>query len=248
VPARDEWPGAEHRDPPLGSSTYTVRAPLAAWLCAEAARAGGELGRYRVLDVGCGAKPYFPYFEPYASEYVGVDIDNATAELNGAVEDLPVPDASYDVVLCTQVLEHALDPARGVSELSRVVAPGGRVLASTHGVQVYHPGPEDFWRWTHTGLERLFREHGTWETVTVRPSSGTTACVGMVLAIYVDLLMRKRLHAGWASSALVAAINRIAGALDRVSPDLREPRPGALFANYHVVAEAPAVPAVGGNG
>jgi SAM-dependent methyltransferase len=235
-----EWPGAERRDPPLGSPTYAVRAPLAAWLRDEAARAGQDLGSYRVLDVGCGPKPYFPFFEPYASEYVGVDIDNPSAELAGAVENLPVPDGSFDVVLCTQVLEHALDPALAVSELSRVVAPGGRVLASTHGVQVYHPSPkEDLWRWTHAGLERLFTEHGTWDAVTVRPGSGTTACVGMVLSIYVDLLVRKRLRAGWASGALVSGINRAAAALDRRSPELREPRPGALFANLHVVAEAP---------
>jgi SAM-dependent methyltransferase len=239
VPA-SEWPGAERRSPPLGSPTWAVRAPLAAWLREEAARAGRDLGGYRVLDVGCGPKPYFPFFEPFASEYVGVDIDNPAAELEGAAEDLPVPDGSFDVVLCTQVLEHALDPALAVSELSRVVAPGGRVLASTHGVQVYHPSPkEDLWRWTHAGLERLFTEHGTWDAVTVRPGSGTTACVGMVLSIYVDLLVRKRLKAGWASSRLVAGINRAAAALDRRSPELREPRPGALFANLHVVAEAP---------
>src|SRR5207253_3205447 len=99
------WPGADRRDPPLGSPTYAVRAPLAAWLREEAVRAGRD---YRVLDVGCGPKPYFPFFEPYASEYVGVDIDNPAADLDGAAEDLPVPDGSYDLVLCTQVLEHAL--------------------------------------------------------------------------------------------------------------------------------------------
>ena len=233
-----EWPGAARRDPPLGSPTYAVRAPLAAWLREEAARAGRDFGRPRVLDVGCGPKPYFPFFEPYASEYVGVDVDNPAAELTGAVEELPVADRSFDVVLCTQVLEHALDPERAVAELSRVVAPGGRVLASTHGVQVYHPSPEDLWRWTHTGLERLFTEHGDWKTVTVRPGAGTTACVAMVLAIYVDLLVRKRLHAPWASRAVIAGLNRAAAALDARSPELREPRPGVLFANYHVVAEA----------
>jgi SAM-dependent methyltransferase len=242
-----EWPGAERRDPPLASPTYAVRAPLAAWLREEAARAGRDFGRVRVLDVGCGPKPYRPFFEPYASEYVGVDVDDPAAELTGPVEALPVPDRSFEIVLCTQVLEHALDPQRAVSELSRVVAPGGRVLASTHGVQVYHPSPEDLWRWTHAGLERLFTEHGDWKTVTVRPGAGTTACVGMVLSIYVDLFVRKRLRAAWASGALIAAVNRAAAALDARSAELREPRPGALFANYHVVAEA-AVPASAGNG
>jgi len=235
----DAWPGAERRNPPLGSTTYAVRAPLAAWLREEARLAYGRLGRYRVLDVGCGPKPYYPFFEPYAAEYVGVDVANPAAELEGTVEELPVEDGSFDVVLCTQVLEHVSDPARAVAELARAVAPGGRVLASTHGVQVYHPSPEDLWRWTHAGLERLFTTNGNWESVTVTPASGTTACVGMVVAIYVDLLVRKRLRAARLGAATIAGINRAAAALDGRSARLREPGPGTLFANYHVVAEAP---------
>ena len=229
-----EWPGDYRRRPPLSSPTYAVRAPLAAWLREEAARRPNP---YRVLDVGCGVKPYYPFFEPYASEYVGVDVvENPAADLQGAVESLPVADASFDLVLCIQVLEHADDPARAVRELRRVVAPGGAVLASTHGVQVYHPAPVDLWRWTHAGLDRLFRENADWSSLSVRPSSGTTACLGMLVAIYADLLAR-RAHVPALGRALAAGLNRGAAALDRRSSDLREPRSGSLIANFHVVAE-----------
>jgi SAM-dependent methyltransferase len=229
-----EWPGEYRRRPPLSSPTYAVRAPLAAWLREEAARRPHP---YRVLDVGCGVKPYYPFFEPYASEYVGVDVvENPAADLQGAVESLPVEDASFDLVLCIQVLEHADDPAQGVRELRRVVAPGGAVLASTHGVQVYHPAPVDLWRWTHAGLDRLFRENAAWSSLSVRPSSGTTACLGMLVAIYADLLAR-RAHLAPLGHAVVAGLNRGAAALDRRSTDLSEPRSGSLIANFHVVAE-----------
>jgi SAM-dependent methyltransferase len=231
----EEWPGDYRRRPPISSPTYAVRAPLAAWLREQAA---ARPAPYRVLDVGCGVKPYYPFFEPYASEYVGVDVvENPAADLQGAVESLPVEDASFDVVLCIQVLEHAEDPAQAVRELRRVVAPGGAVLASTHGVQVYHPAPVDLWRWTHTGLDRLFRENGDWSSLSVRPSSGTSACVAMLVSIYADLLAR-RLHVPPLGRAVVAGLNRGAAALDRRSSDLREPRTGSLIANYHVVAQA----------
>jgi SAM-dependent methyltransferase len=229
-----EWPGDYRRRPPISSPTYAVRAPLAAWLREEAAR---RKHPYRVLDVGCGVKPYYPFFEPYASEYVGVDVvENPAADLQGAVESLPVEDASFDLVLCIQVLEHVEDPAKGVRELRRVVAPGGAVLASTHGVMVYHPTPVDFWRWTHTGLDRLFRENADWSSLSVRPASGTTACLGMLFAIYLDVLAR-RAHVARLGRAVVAGLNRGAGALDRRSASLREPRMGSLIANFHVVAE-----------
>jgi len=230
----EDWPGDYRRRPPISSPTYAVRAPLAAWLRDEAARRPRP---YRLLDVGCGVKPYLPFFEPHASEYVGVDVvENPAADLQGAVENLPVEDASFDLVLCIQVLEHADDPARGVRELRRVVAPGGAVLASTHGVQVYHPAPVDLWRWTHAGLDRLFRENADWSSLSVRPSSGTTACLGMLVAIYADLLAR-RVHLAPVGRAVAAGLNRGAAALDRRSTDLSEPRSGSLIANFHVVAE-----------
>jgi SAM-dependent methyltransferase len=229
-----EPPGAERREPPLSSPTYTVRAPLARWLRAEAAALDRPV---RILDVGCGVMPYRPFFAPHAERYVGVDVANPGADLEGAVEDLPVEDASFDLVLCTQVLEHCADPAQAVRELRRVVAPGGRVLASTHGVQVYHPSPEDLWRWTHTGLERLFATSADWAGVEVRAGAGTAACVGMVLTTYLDLAARRG-HVRPAGRAIVALVNRAAHALDDRSALLSELRPGSLVANYHVTARA----------
>src|SRR5207249_3560370 len=123
VPGPDAWPGELRRNPPASSPTFAVRAPLAAWLRRQA---DARSAPYRVLDVGCGVKPYYPFFRPYASEYVGVDVvENPAADLQGAVESLPAEDGSFDLVLCIQVLEHAEDPAQGVRELRRVVAPGG---------------------------------------------------------------------------------------------------------------------------
>jgi SAM-dependent methyltransferase len=220
--------------------TYAVRAPLVRWLKGEAARAHDDLGRYRLLDVGCGVKPYESLFAPFAVSYVGVDpVVNPRAELQGFIEDLPVEDGTFDVVLCNQVLEHCADPALAVRELGRVTAPGGRVLASTHGVMSYHPSPTDYWRWTHAGLAKLFTDNGTWASVKVTPGSGTTACVGMIISMNLDLFFR-RARAGLIARPLVTAINRVAEAVDSHSARLREPaQPGTLFANFHVVAEVP---------
>ena len=219
--------------------TYAVRAPLVRWLRDEARRAYEELGPYRVLDVGCGTKPYQSFFTPFAASYVGVDpVESPHADLVGSVEDLPVQGSSFEVVLCNQVLEHCDDPVRAVAELRRVTAPGGRVLVSTHGVMAYHPAPTDYWRWTHAGLEKLFAENGAWESVRVTPASGTTACLGMMASIYLDLAFNQ-LRARRLVRPVIAAINTVAGAIDRHSARLREPGPGTLFANFHVVAGAP---------
>lgn len=233
------WPGEARRNPSAGSATWLVRSSLAEWLPREATAAHAELGRLRVLDVGCGVKPYFPYFAPYADSYIGVDVvENPAAELLGSVEALPVDDASFDVVLFTQVLEHCDNPARAVGELRRVTAPGGRVLASTHGVQVYHPSPQDYWRWTHEGLRRLFEENGDWARLDVAPAGGTASCLAMLLSTFVEIGFRRARVPGLARGP-VWALNRGGSALDRRVSMLRDPVPGALFANLQVTAIVP---------
>jgi SAM-dependent methyltransferase len=233
------WPGAERRDPPRGSSTWVVRSALATWLRSQAV----ELQRrppVRILDVGCGVKPYYPFFAGVASEYVGVDVvENPAADLLGSVEALPVADASFDLVLCTQVLEHCDDPAQAVRELRRVTAPGGRVLASTHGVQVYHPSPVDYWRWTHEGLRRLFEQSlleqdAGWSSLRVEAAAGTASALAMLLGIYVEIALRRSVLA----RGPVSLLNRAGSALDARSASLRQPVPGSLIPNLHVIADA----------
>jgi SAM-dependent methyltransferase len=226
------WPGAERRDPPRTSPTWVVRHALAEWLRGQAAELESR-APVRVLDVGCGPKPYYPFFAHISSEYIGVDVvENPAAELLGSVEALPVEDASFDVVLCTQVLEHCDDPAQAVRELRRVTAPGGRVLASTHGVQVYHPSPVDYWRWTHEGLRRLFEQHGDWSSLTVEPAAGTASALAMLLGTYVEIASRRTALA----RPPVWALNRLGTALEARSALLRDPVPGSLIPNLHVVA------------
>jgi SAM-dependent methyltransferase len=216
-------------DPALTSVQYAVRRPLVEWLRAQ------DVTGARVLDVGAGDRPYDELLSS-AAEVVGFDRPgNPHADLHGSLEAIPVDDASFDVALCLQVLEHVPDPAAAVRELHRVVRPGGRVLLSTHGIYPFHPNPDDLWRWTNQGLERLFLTTAEWASVTVRPGAGTAATIGMLVAHGIDLLA-KRAHVRVAGAPLVAAINASGAALDRAVPLLASTAPGTLHANYHLEA------------
>jgi len=115
----------------------------------------------RVLDYGCADMPYRAFF-PDGVDYVGADLaGNGEAEviLNGD-GTLPLPNATFDAVMSTQVLEHVEDPRAYLSECFRVLRPGGRLLLSTHGVFPYHPDPIDLWRWTCEGLRSEIESAG----------------------------------------------------------------------------------------
>jgi SAM-dependent methyltransferase len=115
----------------------------------------------RVLDYGCADTPYRHFF-PASVEYLAADLPgnpDATLVLNSD-GTVPVGDASVDVVLSTQVLEHVAEPALYLTECHRVLRPGGRMLLSTHGFMVYHPDPVDLWRWTSAGLREVVERAG----------------------------------------------------------------------------------------
>jgi SAM-dependent methyltransferase len=114
-----------------------------------------------VLDYGSADAPYRRFFGRDV-EFITADLPgNAQASIEIAADGtLPLPPASVDAVLSTQVLEHVADPELYLSECQRVLRPGGRLLLSTHGFMPYHPDPVDLWRWTGPGLQEVLARAG----------------------------------------------------------------------------------------
>jgi SAM-dependent methyltransferase len=118
----------------------------------------------RVLDVGCGNKPYQPLVR--ATEYVGLELDtpenraskNADAFYDGC--SFPFPDRSFDAVICNQVLEHVFEPQAFVREIARVLKHRGRLLLTVPFVWDEHEQPRDFGRYSSFGLRALLAAGG----------------------------------------------------------------------------------------
>lgn len=142
-----------------------------------------------LIDYGCGNMPYRPLIEPHVEQYIGVDLpDNPRAEItispNGSINR---PEASIDVVLSTQVLEHVEDPLHYLSEANRVLKMGGLLILSTHGYWMFHPDPTDFWRWTSAGLQKIIEQEG-FEIVYFR---GIISRMAMGVQLFQDGLIFK---------------------------------------------------------
>ncbi len=242
-----KWPEAERRRPGRSDRHYLALGSLATALeDGIETTLGGRTG-LRVLDIGCGNKPYLPLLAGQAASYIGVDaVDGLQVDRIGVAEDLPFADEEFDVVLCTQVLEHVDDPAVALAEIRRVLAPGGAAFVSTHGVFLYHPDPptsdRDYWRWTHSGLMRIFRQTGEWSDLRIEEQGNVVACLGYIVAQYVDEFGR-RVGFDPVRRLLLAALNSASEWVNaRFPPHARVPRGGSLSANYLVTAVKPGAP------
>lgn len=119
----------------------------------------------RVLDAGAGDGRY--RYEFRHTQYVGVDLAVGDARVDYRGLDvvcdlvaLPFDMATFDAVLCTQVLEHVPEPQQVLREVSRVLKPGGRLFLSAPQSWHQHQKPHDYYRYTSFGLRYLLERAG----------------------------------------------------------------------------------------
>lgn len=118
----------------------------------------------RLLDVGCGSKPYQSLFT--VETYIGLDIDDEVSRKLGIADHLydgnafPFTDGEFDSVLCNQVLEHVFNPDVFLAEINRVLKSDGKLLLTVPFVWDEHSQPYDYARYSSFGLYALFAKAG----------------------------------------------------------------------------------------
>lgn len=113
----------------------------------------------KVLDIGCGTKPYRflrNYREWYGVDVVeGPDID----EVISSVGEVALSRWDFDVAICTQVLEHVSEPSQFISEVLERLNVGSLLLINTPFLYPIHGEPYDYYRFTPYMYTKIFSEH-----------------------------------------------------------------------------------------
>jgi SAM-dependent methyltransferase len=154
--------------------------------------------RGRVLDVGAGEAPWRDLL-PVGVEYVGVDADlsgefGMRRQSNIIYYDgkrLPFDDASFDHVLCIEVLEHVPDPSTFLADLKRVLRQGGTLILTVPWSARLHHLPYDYSRFTRFGLVALLDTAG-FSGVTIEERGNDIAVIANKLIVLMIRLLRPR--------------------------------------------------------
>lgn len=189
---------------------------------------------FRVLDAGAGDAPYRELFDHVM--YESADFAAVSGKNYGALDfvcdlgDLPMSDATYDLVICNQVLEHLTEPLVVPRELRRVVKPGCQVWLSAPLFYEEHEQPYDFHRYTQFAW-RWMAEATEMEIISLDWLEGYAG----TLAYQMDFAVRQLPHAQRARRVLFAALARHYSRQDRRLKDTSFGMPK----NYTCVMQRP---------
>jgi len=135
-----------------------------------------------IIDIGTSER-FAKELRPYENLFIGKDYKAGgyepeliygeyNCDLHTDIESLPFENDSIDAIICLEVLEHVKNPFKAADEIKRVLKPGGLLLLTTPFLLGYHGKSKnysdkethshaeypDFWRFTHEGLEYLFKD------------------------------------------------------------------------------------------
>jgi SAM-dependent methyltransferase len=149
-----------------------------------------------VLDVGCWGKPYAPWLTG-AAAHIGIDVTagNKVDYVIREGEPWPLESGSMQGVLCTQVLEVARDAAHIISEIERVLEPGGSAVISipfvynNTSLEVERGIYKDLWRHSFHDAHALFADRFT--IVEVRREGAFGSTMGLMLLNWITISMAR---------------------------------------------------------
>jgi SAM-dependent methyltransferase len=145
----------------------------------------------RLLDFGCGSKPYESLFIN-ASQYIGLDFESEghshTNENIDVIYDgkkIPFNDEHFDSVFSSEVFEHIFNLEEIIPEIKRVMKRQGKILITCPFVWNEHEVPIDFARYTQFALKHLLEKNG-FEVLVLDKSGDFTMAVYQMRMVYFN--------------------------------------------------------------
>jgi len=209
--------GEERLHPSLANPSWLVlrkrREIFQKWLSEFAEQ------RLEVLDVGGRIQPYRPLLEGRLLRYVAVDL-RRTLLVNVVArgEQLPHGDGQFDLVICTQVLQYIPQPQAVITEIYRVLKPGGRLLLSVPAA-CPRDADEECWRFFPAALRQLLQGFNEVEIV---PEGGSIVGFFRTVNVCLNIFVRYRWLRSIFHRTLCPLINLLGAGLEDIAASANE--------------------------
>lgn len=165
------------------------------------------------LDVGCGEQPFRDAVQRSGYRYVGMDVQQNAAHNVDIVAPIDVELSNadvlgkFDLILCTEVLEHVADWFTAFRNFRALLRPGGCVVITSPFLWPLHEEPYDFWRPTLHAVRYVANRSGLDVLVT---EQGGTASQALSTALGVTDIRRPRGPLAGIRRGLLAALRAAA--------------------------------------
>ena len=188
------------------------------------------------LDLGAQSGPYARLFP----RRIGLDLHAAPGiAVVGDARRLPIREAVFDMVLCTEMLEHVPEPHVAIDEMRRVLKPGGVLVLTTRFLFPIHDAPHDYFRFTKYGLRHLLRHFEILQLQEETDSVGALAVLVQRLGMQARTLGYTPLRGIWLLAARL--IPSLSGLITEEFGDVhrRTLERGIMTSGYHVACRKP---------
>ena len=147
----------------------------------------------KLLDVGCGEKPFLHIFKDKVKGHFGIDMPS-TLHLNRGIDafcsgsEIGFKNNSFDTILTTSVIEHVKEPQKMFDEIYRVLKKHSYLILTTPCEYGLHEQPHDYFRYTKYSL-RMLAEKSGFKIVYIKPVGGILTIITQLITKYLAIFM-----------------------------------------------------------
>lgn len=147
--------------------------------------ASSKYAKGKMLDVGCGDKPYYQIFKNKINSYTGIDKFNKNADIKVDFLEAKIENQSYDTVICTQVLEHIEDPKKLLGKINKILKKNGILILTVPFMGTLHEIPNDYYRFTRYSITKLL--NGTGFKITyIKEEGNWISSIANLICFYLE--------------------------------------------------------------
>lgn len=171
----------------IGTDRYWQKSPSNLLLKEATLESLAEYGKNKkVLDAGAGRLAYRHLIKLFTNNYTSSDFKRTHDELDVVtdIEKMSFKDQTFDLVFCSQVLEHVPHPNKALAEINRILKNKGKVVITVPLLGYIHNAPYDFYRYTKFGLETLATDNG-FKVIKLEELGGFFSFLGYVRSTFL---------------------------------------------------------------